>query len=267
LPDWDLETFAANLRTHSGDLALCAGFLVNALSAALPAEMLQVERRKRMFPHVTEFFAIGTAVRPIRDDHVIPVRQLVLGLDTWGLATRSVRLGRTRARKPFATGQTACMFPRTAQHQWWFASPERKNRSQAIGLRLVIAYHQRDAASVERLLPADDHEIRLVMGALENGLLALNQLCPPGPPDEVWERVTPILDACAPSGVASRARALLAAMTHAMHNATLGEVYERKEQDPYLGAHLFAAITATRVDEHEGNLQRMQEKVDELDPH
>lgn len=32
--------------------------------------------------HVTEFFAIGTAVRPIRDDHAIPVPQLVLGLDS-----------------------------------------------------------------------------------------------------------------------------------------------------------------------------------------
>jgi uncharacterized protein YbjQ (UPF0145 family) len=31
--------------------------------------------------HTTEFFAIGTAVRPIRDDHQIPQPQLVLGLD------------------------------------------------------------------------------------------------------------------------------------------------------------------------------------------
>lgn len=31
--------------------------------------------------HVTEFFAIGTAVRPIRDDHRIAQPQLVLGLD------------------------------------------------------------------------------------------------------------------------------------------------------------------------------------------
>ncbi len=31
--------------------------------------------------HTTEFFAIGTAVRPIRDDHTIPQPQLVLGLD------------------------------------------------------------------------------------------------------------------------------------------------------------------------------------------
>ncbi|HEX7304731.1 heavy metal-binding domain-containing protein [Lentzea sp.] len=32
--------------------------------------------------HVTEFFAVGTAVRPIRDDHTIPTPQLVLGLDS-----------------------------------------------------------------------------------------------------------------------------------------------------------------------------------------
>lgn len=32
--------------------------------------------------HTTEFFAIGTAVRPLRDDHTIPAPQLVLGLDT-----------------------------------------------------------------------------------------------------------------------------------------------------------------------------------------
>lgn len=32
--------------------------------------------------HTTEFFAIGTAVRPIRDDHTIPPMYLVLGLDT-----------------------------------------------------------------------------------------------------------------------------------------------------------------------------------------
>lgn len=157
------------------------------------------------------------------------------------------------------------MFPRTAQQQWWFLEPEQKNRSQAIGLRLAIAYHERDAESVEKLLPADDEEIRLVMGALENGLLGLNQLYPPGPPDEVWERVTPIIDASAPKGTAPRIRALLAAMSDAMYNATLGEVYERKEQDPYTGAHLFAAITAMRADEHEGSIERMQEKADELE--
>jgi hypothetical protein len=157
------------------------------------------------------------------------------------------------------------MFPRTAQQQWWFLEPEQKNRSQAIGLRLAIAYHERDAESVEKLLPPDDDEIRLVMGALENGLLGLNQLYPPGPPDEVWERVTPIIDASAPKAMAPRIRALLAAMSDAMYNATLGEVYERKEQDPYTGAHLFAAITAMRADEHEGSIEHMREKADELE--
>jgi hypothetical protein len=164
------------------------------------------------------------------------------------------------------TGTLPVMFPRTAQQQWWFASPEEKNRSQAIGLRLAIAYHERDAETVQRLLPEDDDEIRLVMGSLENGLLALNQIYPPGPPDEVWERVTPIIDAAAPKGVGLRTRALLAAMSHAMYNPTLGEIYERKEQDPYTGAHLFAAITAMRADEHEGSIQRMQDKANELDP-
>ena len=157
------------------------------------------------------------------------------------------------------------MFPRTAQQQWWFATQEMKSRSQAIGLRLAIAYHQRDAEGVANLLPADDDEVRLVMGALENGLLALNQIFPPGPRDEVWERVTPIIDACAPRGMAPRARALLAAMSHAMDNAAPGEVCERKEQDPYAGAHLFAAITAVRVDEREGSIQHMQDKAAELD--
>ena len=158
------------------------------------------------------------------------------------------------------------MFPRTARERWWCAEPQLKDRSQAIGLRLAIAYHEKDAELVERLLPEDEDEIRLVMGALEQGLLSLNQIYPPGPPDEVWERVTPIIDAVAPKGVAPRTRALLAAMSHAMYNATLGEVYERKEQDPYTGAHLFAAITAMRADEHEGSIQRMQDKANELDP-
>ena len=157
------------------------------------------------------------------------------------------------------------MFPRTAQQQWWFEEPASKNRSQATGLRLAIAYRERDAERVERLLPRDRDEVWLVMGALENGLLALNQLYPPGPPDEVWERVTPIIDAAAPKEMVSRTRALLAAMSHAMYNATLGEIHERKEEDPYAGAHLYAAITAMRVAEHEGGFRRMQDKADELD--
>jgi hypothetical protein len=45
---WDLEVLAAGLRRHSGDLSMYAGFLLNTLSAALPAEMVQIERRSGM---------------------------------------------------------------------------------------------------------------------------------------------------------------------------------------------------------------------------
>lgn len=42
---WDLEMLAGGLRRHSGDLSLYSGFLLTTLSSALPAEMVQVERR------------------------------------------------------------------------------------------------------------------------------------------------------------------------------------------------------------------------------
>jgi hypothetical protein len=42
---WDLEVLAAGLRRHSDDLSMYAGFLLNTLSAALPAEMVRIERR------------------------------------------------------------------------------------------------------------------------------------------------------------------------------------------------------------------------------
>jgi hypothetical protein len=43
----DLELLAAALRGHSDDLALYAGFLLNVLSAALPAELIEVRREGR----------------------------------------------------------------------------------------------------------------------------------------------------------------------------------------------------------------------------
>lgn len=42
---WDLEMLAAGLRRHSGDLSMYAGFLLNSLSEALPADMVRIERR------------------------------------------------------------------------------------------------------------------------------------------------------------------------------------------------------------------------------
>jgi hypothetical protein len=44
---FDLEILAAELRRHSADLSLYAGFLLNVLSAALPGELIQVRREGR----------------------------------------------------------------------------------------------------------------------------------------------------------------------------------------------------------------------------
>jgi hypothetical protein len=52
--EWDLEVLAANLRRESDDLSLYAGFLINTLSAALPAQMVQVERKAGMFGRVKD---------------------------------------------------------------------------------------------------------------------------------------------------------------------------------------------------------------------
>jgi hypothetical protein len=43
----DLEVLAAALRGHSDDLSLYAGFLLNVLSAALPPELIEVQREGR----------------------------------------------------------------------------------------------------------------------------------------------------------------------------------------------------------------------------
>ena len=59
---------------------------MQAEAAALEAEGIvgvQLSQHNHSWSgHVTEFFAIGTAVRPLRDDHTIPAPQLVLGLDS-----------------------------------------------------------------------------------------------------------------------------------------------------------------------------------------
>jgi hypothetical protein len=51
---WDLEVLAANLRRDSDDLSLYAGFLLNTLSAALPAQMVRVERKAGLFGRVKD---------------------------------------------------------------------------------------------------------------------------------------------------------------------------------------------------------------------
>lgn len=41
-----MEAVAASLRLDTADLSLYAGFLINNLSGALPAEMVKIERRR-----------------------------------------------------------------------------------------------------------------------------------------------------------------------------------------------------------------------------
>jgi hypothetical protein len=45
---FDLELLAAQLRKHSDDLSLYAGFLLNVLSAALPGEIVIVRREGKI---------------------------------------------------------------------------------------------------------------------------------------------------------------------------------------------------------------------------
>jgi hypothetical protein len=45
---FDLEMIAAQLRKHSDDLSLYAGFLLNVLSAALPGEIVTVKREGKI---------------------------------------------------------------------------------------------------------------------------------------------------------------------------------------------------------------------------
>jgi hypothetical protein len=45
---FDLELLAAELRKHSDDLSLYAGFLLNVLSAALPGEIVIVRREGKI---------------------------------------------------------------------------------------------------------------------------------------------------------------------------------------------------------------------------
>lgn len=45
MTEWDLQLLASELRRHSGDLSLYAGFLLNTLCSALPAGLVEVERK------------------------------------------------------------------------------------------------------------------------------------------------------------------------------------------------------------------------------
>jgi hypothetical protein len=54
MAQWDLELLAANLRRQSDDLSMYAGFLINSLSAALPPDLVTVERKAGLFGRVKD---------------------------------------------------------------------------------------------------------------------------------------------------------------------------------------------------------------------
>jgi len=68
-PYLDLELLAAELRRHSDDLSLYAGFLLNVLSAALPAELVEVRREGRLKARLAGREPAVLAVSVRLDDH------------------------------------------------------------------------------------------------------------------------------------------------------------------------------------------------------
>jgi hypothetical protein len=54
MTQWDMEVLAANLRRQADDLSMYAGFLLNSLSAALPADLVQVDRKAGLFGRVKD---------------------------------------------------------------------------------------------------------------------------------------------------------------------------------------------------------------------
>ena len=97
-----METLAASLRTHTADLALYAGFLVNTLAEALPPDMIEVERKNGLLrrgdgPVLAVSVRVGDRRFTLRRKSVgSPVRALVahesrgivlntseVGIDAW----------------------------------------------------------------------------------------------------------------------------------------------------------------------------------------
>jgi hypothetical protein len=102
---WDLEVLATELRRHSGDLSLYAGFLLTTLAAALPPELVEVERKSGLLgrlrggepPVVATTVRLGDQSFVLRRERVgappvatvrhesggIALRTDTVGLDEW----------------------------------------------------------------------------------------------------------------------------------------------------------------------------------------
>ena len=98
---WDLEVLAAGLRKHSGDLSLYAGFLLNTLSSALPAEMVRIERRGGLLsrlrgaeaPVVSVAVVLGPRSFTLRREKVGAPAVATIRHESGGVALRTETVG------------------------------------------------------------------------------------------------------------------------------------------------------------------------------
>jgi hypothetical protein len=98
---WDLEVLATELRRHSGDLSLYAGFLLTTLTSALPAEMIEVERKGGLLgrlrgaesPVVAVTVRLGDQGFTLRRDAVGRPPQATVRHESGGIALRTETVG------------------------------------------------------------------------------------------------------------------------------------------------------------------------------
>jgi hypothetical protein len=76
---WDLQVLATELRRHSEDLSLYAGFLLGTLSSALPAELVEVERKRSLLARLRGAEAPVVAATVRLGDQTFTLRRARVG--------------------------------------------------------------------------------------------------------------------------------------------------------------------------------------------
>ena len=97
MTQWDLEVLASELRRHGGDLSLYAGFLLSTLSSALPAELVEVERKGSLLgrlrgaeaPVVAATVRLGDLGFALRRDRVGAPAVATIRHESGGIALRT----------------------------------------------------------------------------------------------------------------------------------------------------------------------------------
>ena len=111
MTQWDLEVLAAELRRHSGDLSLYAGFLLSTLSSALPAELVEVERKGGLLgrlrggeaPVVAATVRLGDQSFVLRRERVGAPAVATVRHESGGIALRTETVGLDEWSRRLAT--------------------------------------------------------------------------------------------------------------------------------------------------------------------